>query len=245
MRVSQVVKSQVFQPCIFQDFLVDVDHRVRVVHLACFRGWEHPWAAGMLLVFCDQQINGILRNGDFADGVFCFRARDVRFACIVSPCLLADGNRLVFDVQVRPLERHQFAFAQSADELQIEHRQDTTLVGGCQIGLDLLWRQDLHFVLRDFGWNAVICRFSDNQPFFDCAVEGIVQHRVDAADRVRSAFFSGISPMRGVICFLLILEKRYHNSAGARMGSDHTSYGRIANFFQFSLPDVTAVFDIF
>ena len=99
-------------------------------------------------------------------------------------------------------------------------------------------------MLRDFGRNAVICRVSDNQPFFDCAVECVVQHRVNAADRVRSAFFSGISPMRGVICFLLILEKRYHNSAGARMGSDHTSYGRIANFFQFSLPDVTAVFDI-
>ena len=43
----------------------------------------------------------------------------------------------------------------------------------------------------------------------------------------------------------LLFEKRYHNGAGARMGSDHTSYGRIANFFQFSLPDVTAVFDIF
>jgi len=43
-------------------------------------------------------------------------------------------------------------------------------------------------VLQDLGENAVICRFSDNQPFFDCAVEGIVQHRVDAADRVRSAF---------------------------------------------------------
>ena len=42
----------------------------------------------------------------------------------------------------------------------------------------------------------------------------------------------------------LLFEKRYHNGAGARMGSDHTSYGRIANFFQFSLPDVTAVFDI-
>ena len=35
--VSQVVKSQVFQPCVLQNFLVDVDHRVRVVHLACFR----------------------------------------------------------------------------------------------------------------------------------------------------------------------------------------------------------------
>ena len=42
----------------------------------------------------------------------------------------------------------------------------------------------------------------------------------------------------------LLFEKRYHNSAGARMGSDHTSYGRIANFFQVSFPDVTAVFDI-
>ncbi len=42
----------------------------------------------------------------------------------------------------------------------------------------------------------------------------------------------------------LLFEKCYHNGAGARMGSDHTSYGRIANFFQFSFPDVTAVFDI-
>ena len=33
--VTQIVKSQVFQPCIFQNLLVDVDHRVRVVHLAC------------------------------------------------------------------------------------------------------------------------------------------------------------------------------------------------------------------
>ena len=43
----------------------------------------------------------------------------------------------------------------------------------------------------------------------------------------------------------LLFEKCYHNGAGARMGSDHTSYGRIANFFQVSFPDVTAVFDIF
>ena len=62
IRVSQVVKSQVFQPCIFQDFLVDVDHRIRVVHFACVWGWEHPRIAGVFLVFCDQQINGILRN---------------------------------------------------------------------------------------------------------------------------------------------------------------------------------------
>lgn len=61
----------------------------------------------------------------------------------------------------------------------------------------------------------------------------------------RSPVFIAASSIAAVLfCVILILEKRYHNSAGARMGSDHTSYGRIANFFQFSLPDVTAVFDI-
>jgi hypothetical protein len=67
IRVSQVMKSQVFQPCVLQNLLVDVDHRVRVVHLACLRGWEHPWIAWVFLVFCDQQIDGILWNRDFAN----------------------------------------------------------------------------------------------------------------------------------------------------------------------------------
>ena len=102
---------------------------------------------------------------------------------LLRPGLLADGNRLVFNIQIRPLQRNQFTFAQAADEFQIEHRQDTTLVGCRQIGLDLLRRQDLHFVLRDFGRNAVVCRVSDDQAFFDRAVERVVQHRVDAADR--------------------------------------------------------------
>ena len=137
----------------------------------------------MLLVFCDQQIDGILWNRDFADGVFRFRARDVRLACVVASGLLADGNRLVFDVQVRPLERHQFAFAQTADELQIEHRQDSTLVGCGQIGLDLLWRQDFHFMLWNFRRDAIVCRITHDQSFFNRSVERVVQHCVDAADR--------------------------------------------------------------
>ena len=83
----------------------------------------------MLLVLCDQQIDGFLRNENFADGVFCFWACDVGFSCVVAASLLADGNRLVFDIQVRPLERDQFTLAQTADELQIEHRQDAALVG--------------------------------------------------------------------------------------------------------------------
>ena len=181
--MSQVMKSQVFQSGVFQNFLVDVDHRVRVVHLACFRGWEHPWAAGMLLVFCDQQIDGILRDGDSSDRIFRFRARDVRLACVVASGLFADGNRFVFDVQVCPLERDQFTFSRTADEFEIEHWQDTALICCCQIRFDLLWRQDLHFMLWNSRLNAVVSWVSDNQPLFDRAGECIVQQRVNAANR--------------------------------------------------------------
>ena len=38
-------------------------------------------------------------------------------------------------------------------------------------------------MLRDFGRYAVVCWISDNQAFFHCPVERIVQHCVDAADR--------------------------------------------------------------
>ena len=43
-------------------------------------------------------------------------------------------------------------------------------------------------MLRDFGRNAVIRWIAHNQAFLDCPVERVVQHRVNAADRVRSAF---------------------------------------------------------
>jgi len=81
------------------------------------------------------------------------------------------------------LERHQFSFAQSADEFQIEHGQDAALVCCGQVGLDLLRRQNLHFVLRNFWRNAVVRRISDNQSLLNRAVERVVQHRVNAADR--------------------------------------------------------------
>ena len=46
----------------------------------------------MFLVSCDQQLDSILRDGDFADGVFRFRARDVGFACVVSSRQLFQWN---------------------------------------------------------------------------------------------------------------------------------------------------------
>ena len=71
---------------------MDVDHRIGVIDFACFWGWEHPRIAGMLLVLCDQQINGILRDGDFSDRVFRFRSGNVRFPRVVSSSQLFQWN---------------------------------------------------------------------------------------------------------------------------------------------------------
>ena len=38
-------------------------------------------------------------------------------------------------------------------------------------------------MLRDFRRDTVVCWISDDQAFFDRAVERVVQHRVNAADR--------------------------------------------------------------
>ena len=38
-------------------------------------------------------------------------------------------------------------------------------------------------MLRDFGRNTVVCWISDDQVFLDRAVERVVQHCVDAANR--------------------------------------------------------------
>ena len=83
----------------------------------------------MLLVFCDQQIDGVLWDGDFSDRVFCFRTSDVGFAYAVASRLLADENRLVFNIQIRPLQRNQLALAQTTDEFQVEHRAGRRLSG--------------------------------------------------------------------------------------------------------------------
>ena len=137
----------------------------------------------MLLVLRNQKIGGVLWDGDFSDRIFCFRSCYIGLACVVSSCLLADGDGPVFDIQIRPLERYQFALAQTTDELQIEHRQNASLICRCQVRSDLFWRQDLHLVLWNFGRYTVVCRIAHDQAFFNRAVEGIVQHRVDAANR--------------------------------------------------------------
>ena len=65
--MSEIMKSDVRQPSILQDLLVQIYDGVWVVHLAGCRRGKHVGILRMLAMLCYQQIDGILRNGYFSN----------------------------------------------------------------------------------------------------------------------------------------------------------------------------------
>ena len=60
--MPQVVKADVGEPGVLQELLMEVYHRVRVVHFPGDRGGEQVGAVRVLIMLLDQQVNRRLRN---------------------------------------------------------------------------------------------------------------------------------------------------------------------------------------
>ena len=82
--VSQVVEPDVLQPGVLQYLLVELHHRVGVVHFSRNRRGEHILVVRVLAVFLDQQIHSILWDGHLPNRRLCLRA------CLISSD--EDGN---------------------------------------------------------------------------------------------------------------------------------------------------------
>lgn len=70
----------------------------------------------------------------------------------------------------------------SPSQFQKEHGQHFPFLCGFQICADALCWQDFHFLLFDLWDDAILCGITENEPFLDSPVKGIVQHHVDAPD---------------------------------------------------------------
>lgn len=97
--------------------------------------------------------------------------------------LLADGNRPVLDVQIIPEEGNQFTFSQAAHQLQIEHGEYPSGIGGLQVGLEMLRPQGFHFHFLHLWSNAVISGVVGDEPLLYRPLERAVKHQVDASHR--------------------------------------------------------------
>ena len=89
-------------------------------------------------------------------------------------------NGLRLRVVIRPEQRRDFPFPKSRSQLQIKHRQDTALFGGCQVGLIPLRRDHLQFRFRDLGRDTELCRIEGNQSFLHGTFQRRFQHDMDA-----------------------------------------------------------------
>ena len=61
--VTEIMKSEVLQPGVLENLLVEIHHRVRVVHLSGEGRGEHVGAVRVLGVLLDQQVYCCLRDG--------------------------------------------------------------------------------------------------------------------------------------------------------------------------------------
>ena len=93
--------------------------------------------------------------------------------------MLADGYGPVLDVKVRPEKGSELTLAQSTDQLQIEHGEQSSPVGGIQIILDMLRWKNLHFDFLNLRRDAVLGRIARNQALLDRPLESVVQHQVE------------------------------------------------------------------
>lgn len=98
--VAQIMEPDVGKPRVFQSFLMEVYHGVRIVHLFADGRGEHVRAVRVLVMFLDQQIHRCLRDGYQPHRVFCFGTGELQGAVRVTDILLADGNGFILDIQV-------------------------------------------------------------------------------------------------------------------------------------------------
>ena len=122
--VPQIVKSYMLDPCRRQNLLMGVPEGVRIVHRARLGRGEHIRVVRVLLVFQDQQIHRLLRDGDDADGVAGLGLAHLELP-VDAVHLFRHGDGHIFHVQVSPEEGQQLAPAQAAGEFQVVRREQT------------------------------------------------------------------------------------------------------------------------
>ena len=119
--MPEIVEADVLQSGVPEDLLVELYHRVGVVHLSGGGRGEHIRVFRVLLVLLNQQIHCLLGDGHPAHRGLGLGPGESQLAAGIFDVLLAHRNRPVLDVQVVPWKGHQLALLQAAHQLQVEH----------------------------------------------------------------------------------------------------------------------------
>ena len=67
--MAQIVEADMLQPGILQNFLMQLYHRIGVVHSTAHRRWEQVGIAGVFVVFLFQQFHRFRGQGNLSHRV--------------------------------------------------------------------------------------------------------------------------------------------------------------------------------
>ena len=154
------------QPCVLQNFLMQVHNGIGIVHFSCNGQEEHVWIVGVFLVYGNQQVDGLLWNTDLSDRCLRFGARECQLPIGVLDVLLADGDGFVLNVEVAPEKRRNLPLPLARNQLQIEHGQQSPPIRGVEVGLDMLRWKNLHLEFLHLRCDAVLGGVAEDQAFF-------------------------------------------------------------------------------
>ena len=136
----------------------------------------------MLLMLLEQQFHRRLGDGHQPHRVFRLGPGQLKGAIRVADVLPAHRDGSALGVYIHPPQGYQFPLPQAAGQFQIEHGHEPSRLGGLQVGVDVLRRQDLHVQFSGLGHNTVLAGVSLDQPLLHSPVQGTVEHQVDTAD---------------------------------------------------------------
>lgn len=218
------MESEVFRdPGLFQQGFVQPPHAVRAVHLPRHRRGEHIRIFGVFGVFLYQKIHRLFRKADRPHRVGGFRLGD--------PHLTLQPSRRLRDVQgsgvhikVSPEKGRQLSPSQPRGQLQIEHGQDSMLLGGTEVRSDLLRRKDLHLLFLLRRQTAAECRIERNEPLLHRLLQRSAEHGVESTHR---------SGTQALVLHALVL---LHPAAALGFIVKYLKIQR-GEFFQFDLTD--------
>ena len=177
--VSEVMKAHMLlDACAFQQLPVDPRHGVRTPVTACAGRREQDGVVRVLLVLLYQQVYRLLRQRHLADRVFRFWFCHIQLALHAGDLLIHRQDAL-FYIQVLPLECQQFAPAQAAGQLQIEHGQNAVFLRFLEVSADLFRWEDGHLFLVLGRDTAVLAGVVWDEPLFHRLLQRRLQHRVD------------------------------------------------------------------
>ena len=104
--------------------------------------------------------------------------RTVRIADV----LFAHGDCPLLNIKVIPSQSYQFSLPQTADQLQVEHGEQSSGLRRVQIGLHMLWGTDFHLQLPGLGYDAVLAGIAGDEPLLYRTIQCAVEHQVDAVN---------------------------------------------------------------